>query len=300
MRSNVDARTSKQSGVFAPEFEWDPHFVQRSPMFAPLARLAPYWSLRTEWPDLQACNEILQSGATPVLAGDNHLLRAVAQEAGAAEFPRHYEMRICQRGELHTRASNWHDWFNLLVWRTLPRSKRALNLLHCDALQQAAITRNAPSARNARANACTLFDENGAIVLASNSELLDLAREFRWQELFWTRRSQIDSALRCIVFGHSLYEKALRPYVGMTAHAILMPAEGSLLDLPWPALLTCLDEVLADFLAAPQALSDPQQLQPFPLLGMPGWDPANGNAAYYNNTLYFRAGRRRHTASSPT
>lgn len=297
MHSNVETRTSIQAGASARGLDWDSRFVERHPLFAPLAPLAPYWSQRPHWPDLQVCNALLQSSIARVVAGEGHVLRAVSQKASATEFAHHYEVRIHHRGELQTRARNWHDWFNLLVWRTLPQSKRALNIRHCEALQQATILGSPLPTRNARANACTLFDENGAIVLASDSELLDLVREFRWRDLFWARRSKLNTALRCLVFGHSLYEKALRPYVGMTAHAILIPTDESLLKLPWPALLAWLDGALADFLTAPQALANPRQLQPFPLLGIPGWDPANENAAYYENTFYFRRGRRRHPAS---
>lgn len=272
--------------------DWNAQFVERHPLFAPLAPLAHHWAQCSDWPDLPACNALLQSATPPVIAGQGVTLRAVVQDPRPDELAGHYEMRIHRRGELQTRIRNWHDWFNLLVWRSFPCSKRTLNAVHCDALAQTATGGAAAPPRNPRAHACTLFDENGAVILASDPALLELIRAFQWQELFWTRRAALAATLRCIVFGHSLYEKGLRPYPGMTAHAILLPVDAAILQRPWASLLAWLDEALAERLAQPQTLAQPRKLQPFPLLGMPGWDPANEAAGYYDDKAYFRAGRR--------
>lgn len=296
MRNNIAADKPLKAYTNAALSDWDPRFVERHPLFAPLAPLASQWAQHADWPDRQTCNALLQSSAAPVITGHGVNLRAVAQDARPNDLALHYEMRILTRGELQTRARSWHDWLNLLVWRTFPQSKRILNAVHCGALAQTVAASSALPTRNPQANACTLFDENGAVVLASDPALLELVRAFRWSELFWTRRAALKQALRCVVFGHSLYEKGLRPYFGMTAHAILLPTHKAILQLPWPSLLTWLDEMLADRLAQPSVLADPRQLQPFPLLGMPGWDPANEEAAYYDDNSYFRPGRRPRSA----
>lgn len=271
--------------------DWNAQFVERHPLFAPLAHLVPYWSAWSDWPDLPTCNALLQSAATPIIAADGITLRAVAQDGRPEGLAGHYEMRIHKRGELQTRTGNWHDWFNLLVWRSFPRSKRLLNATHCAALAETATAKAAIPPRNSRAHACTLFDENGAVILASDPALLELIRAFRWRELFWVRRESLTAAMRCVVFGHSLYEKALQPYIGMTAHAILLPVSAEILQRPWESLLVWLDATLAAHLVQPQSLATPRALQPFPLLGMPGWDPANAKSSYYDNTAYFRKGR---------
>jgi hypothetical protein len=36
------------------------------------------------------------------------------------------------------------------------------------------------------------------------------------------------------------------------------------------------------------AIDSPRQLAPLPVQGIPGWDPANVNAAYYANQTVFR------------
>ena len=53
-----------------------------------------------------------------------------------------------------------------------------------------------------------------------------------------------------------------------------------------------IDARLAAIFTRGELYRKPKDLQPFPILGMPGWDPANGEEAYYDNTDYFRSGRR--------
>jgi hypothetical protein len=129
------------------------------------------------------------------------------------------------------------------------------------------------------------------IVVASDASLLAAVREFRWKELFWERRDELAGRLRCVVFGHAVYEKALAPYVGLTGHAVLLPASEATLALEPPQLARELDGALAERVATDAF--DAGTLAPFPLLGMPGWWPDNASAAFYANERYFRAGRAR-------
>ena len=74
-------------------------------------------------------------------------------------------------------------------------------------------------------DALTVFDEHGVIVAASDPELLEMIRAFEWKQLFWTDRARFLEHLRVYVFGHGLAEKLLAPYVGLTAHALLLPVD---------------------------------------------------------------------------
>ena len=133
----------------------------------------------------------------------------------------HEDRSFRERGEMHYRERDWHDLLNALVWLTYPRTKAALN----DAQSAASRSAETParlSPRGARCDALTLFDENGAIVVSTEPTLLDDVRCFRWKELFWKRRSEVERSLRVFVFGHALLHKALAPYIGMTAHALLL------------------------------------------------------------------------------
>jgi len=74
----------------------------------------------------------------------------------------------------------------------------------------------------------TLLDESGVVIPCADSELAELLRDFRWKELFWQRRERVQNSMGIYLFGHGLYEKALRPYIGMTGQGLLLPvAQGS-------------------------------------------------------------------------
>ena len=94
------------------------------------------------------------------------------------------------------------------------------------------------------------------------------------------------------LFGHGLYEKALQPYVGMAGQGLLIKVEQVFFTWPLVQQLAHLDSLLADYLAAPEHCRSTRDLSPLPLLGVPGWTADNDCAAYYDNTAYFRPGRR--------
>jgi len=67
-----------------------------------------------------------------------------------------------------------------------------------------------------------------------------------------------------------MYEKALAPYLGMTANAILLEVDESYYTKPMNERLAFIDEQLAATFATGEQYSQPHDLNPFPLLGMPG------------------------------
>ena len=109
-----------------------------------------------------------------------------------------------------------------------------------------------------------------------------------WQGLFVQQRQQW-AQVRIDVFGHALFEKALSPYVGMTGHALLIETTDRTAG-------DDLDVVAAD--AVLGSITQPRDLSPLPVLGVPGWWDANRNAAFYANTAYFRPGRSRESGSA--
>ncbi|HEY9199107.1 MAG TPA: DUF3025 domain-containing protein [Gammaproteobacteria bacterium] len=274
--------------------DWCPDFAQRSPLFEPLRACAAVFAGFTQgWPDLDAYQQILDALPGPIRTHSGRPLRIVPQDGRPQRFEEHYAPRIHQTGELQTRRANWHDFFQFLTWLIFPRSKAAINALHVPHARARLANEGDPGRRTPLENMLSLFDEGGAVVIASEPALLQLIREFQWKTLFWEGRAELARGLRCITFGHAVYEKALRPYVGMTANAVLLEVEPELLAEPMERLLPRLDERLATVFVKDGAYAQPQDLQPFPILGMPGWDPANAESAYYDNARYFRPGRTR-------
>jgi hypothetical protein len=135
-------------------------------------------------------------------------------------------------------------------------------------------------------------------VAASDSALLDGIRAFRWKEVFWTRRAQLHARLRMHVFGHGLYDQLRRPFVGLIGHGILLGVDQTVIDASPSEQLSALDAMLATAIGDPSCLRSPRDLQPVPLLGMPGWHEETASERFYDNVAYFRPGRNNHGVRS--
>ncbi len=181
-----------------------------------------------------------------------------------------YESHIARTGCVPVR-DDAHDLFNALVWLTHPRLKAQLNRLHARALA----TPPAAGRRGALRDAVTVFDENGA-VLHAPAALVQALRERDWDALFGTRRALWRQATLRLV-GHALLEKLLQPRKAITAHVWVADGAGS-------------RDALADTFT-PQRL----EAKPFlalPVLGVPGWWPANEDTGFYADPQVFRPPRR--------
>jgi hypothetical protein len=264
--------------------EWDADCLGRSPMFEPLRLHAP--ARPDGWPAPGELQRALDDRVPPVRNARGMPLRVVPPGPRRAGPAGKYEARVFLEGALPVREADWHDYFNVLAWLAFPRAKAALNERHYAELerQRAAGARN----RGQAADALTLFDESGVIVAASDEGLLGLLREWRWKELFWTRRADVTARMRCFVFGHALYEKALQPFLGITGRGLLLSVGAELLSAPPAEQLAELDARVASRLPG---LSATRELAVVPVLGVPGWHPDNDKEAFYDNTDYFRPGR---------
>ena len=260
---------------------WYQHFAARSAMFAPLRSLSAVIE-GAAWPTPAQLNAMAHCGAS--VSGGGRPLRFTRLSGQPAPGAAAYELHIHDEGVVPLREANWHDLFNALAWLAFPRAKAALNRAHADELRA-----QPGGVRNSRRDALTLFDESGVLVLSSSSAVLERIRAFEWKRVFWEERDTLLATTRFLVFGHALYEKALSPYVGMTGHALLLETPDGC-DLPDPsALLAQADALAAN--AMPARITQPRDLSPLPLLGVPGWWDANNDAVFYENAGYFRAGR---------
>ena len=174
-----------------------------------------------------------------------------------------YEAFIARTGTVPTR-DNRHDLFNGLVWRHRPALKRRLN-----ALQAAHIAAHGVGpTRGPLRDALTRFDEHGALWPGAPPPLAGALAARDWQALFVTHRALWQGS-RFEVFGHALLEQlAGVPRKALTAHVAL----GDPLD--W---------------AADQWATKP--FLPLPVLGIPGWWPANEDPAFYADSQVFRPAR---------
>ncbi len=188
-----------------------------------------------------------------------------------------YEQFIFDAGSVPTRE-NLHDFFNGLCWRRFPATKRLLNRLQAAEIASAGVG----AVRGPVRDALTLFDENAALLQAP-PPLWDALMEREWHKLFVTLRPLWAQA-RLVLFGHALLEKLVAPYKSITAHVFCAPV-----PLALGSDLGAWDGWLAHGLTAPVLAAKP--FTPLPVLGVPGWWPANDDPAYYADAGVFRPRR---------
>jgi hypothetical protein len=222
-----------------------------------------------------------------VVSGGGAPIRFVPPAPPSKEFSAQYEIRIFETGEVQTRPDNWHDLFNALAWLAFPRTKAVLNRRHCEEIRA---RRGEPQRGTAR-DVLTLFDEGGIFVALADAGLSTLLHESRWKDLFWVRRADVVRSMRFYAFGHALCEKALAPYKGVTAKALILDCGPALLEAPLDRQLAELDARAADYFSGAEALVSTRTLPPLPVLGIPGWETANEREAYYDDRAQFRPGR---------
>ncbi len=258
--------------------EFDQNSLLQSPLLFPLhEKLSRF----TSFPTLDDLNA--QLADRRIVTQSGRPLRFVPPGSHAA-FEEQYEPRCYLEGEVETREKNWHDLFNALVWLTFPKAKAAINARHYRELMRANRGRGPMRDFN------TLLDESGVIVAFSNENLAGLLKGFKWRELFWQRREEVRSRMGFYLFGHGLCEKAMQPYVGMTGQGLLIKVDPLFFSLALSEQIAHLDERTAGYLDE-NGLGT-RELDPVPLLGVPGWAAENECAGYYDNTGYFRPGRR--------
>lgn len=233
-------------------------------------------------PSLAELNELISADGPYNAQG--RPIRFVAQTPMAVD----YETHILLTGEVPSRANNWHDVFNALAWLAFPHTKAAMNARHVAASQE----RLAAKSRSPVQDALTLLDECGVIVASDREDLLELIRAFSWQELFWARRRDVQQHMKFFTFGHGLMQQLLTPYVGLTGKALLLKIETAWLQANQNALLRHIDATTRAVIASPGTLRCGQDLAPLPVLGIPGWAAENQQQRYYDNSDYFRPGRR--------
>jgi hypothetical protein len=272
------------------DYPWEQETLLESYAFRPLhnhiARLPSDY-----FPGLAEYNQLLFDGENRICVRNGKPLRFVAQEYGMLPLEARYEPRCYLQGEVQTREDNWHDLLNALVWFVFPAAKRSINARHYAAL----ISGNkveGKSERGAIRDMNTLFDESGVVVPYSDDSLADLLRSFSWKKLFWHRRTELGRKMDFYLFGHGLYEKVLKPYVGLTGQGLLLKVEADFFDLPPQQQLIKLDALIATYLDNQKHCLSTKELTPVPLLGIPGWTEENETESYYENTRYFRPGRR--------
>lgn len=253
--------------------KWDVSLFNDSIIIKQLQTYTDLFKHLPEWPDISLYADIFKKY--------QHKITPVAQSSIINTFEDQYEPRVYLKGELQTRTQNWHDFFNAIIWLKFPETKKALNDLHFIQAKQ----RNKGSNRSTLENRITQFDECGAIVITNNKKLLELIKNHEWEELFLKNKSAFEENLKCVIFGHAIFEKALNPYIGMTCHCLLIESNELLEDIKNDDFSN-IDQKMAE-LWRNKISRSPLKFNALPVLGIPGFWPEQ-DSFFYKNTKYFR------------
>ncbi len=223
----------------------------------------------------------MSTNGTGLALGDANEVKFVPQSAlpeGQA-----YEDFIFKTAQVPTR-NGLHDFFNGLCWHRFPLAKRRLNQLQAAEIQ----TQGVRATRGPVRDALTLFDENAVLMHAPDAVWRALqARD--WLTLFVDLRDQWQN-VHLVLFGHALLEKLVTPYKSITGHVYRIASDVD----AWND--AALDAWLVQDLQPAKLATKPYE--PLPVLGVPGWWPANAERAFYEDPQVFRP--KRVYADAPT
>lgn len=205
----------------------------------------------------------------------------------------HFEARIRQRGQISTRAQNWHDLYSAAAWIRFPRVKAALNQLQCVDLaapRPPPASGQQPQPRTRRQQSLTHVDEAGLFVASTAPELLTLLEAHDWPALFADATDWAGPAPRieCRVFGHALYELSMDPHLTLAGKAILIEAPADWFQRPSTSREATLDRAIAAALLDHNLAADPKDLPSLPLAGIPGWRAGNRDPEFLRSAPCFR------------
>ncbi|MGO1767617.1 MAG: DUF3025 domain-containing protein [Advenella sp.] len=189
-----------------------------------------------------------------------------------------YESFIGQNGLCPTR-DNLHDFFNGLCWFRFPKVKTLFNRIQCQQILHQGVGQR----RGVIRDTITLLDEGGVFLQAPQA-LWESIEQRDWHRAFVQQRD-LWQQTQVAIIGHALLEKCVTPYKAITANVIRIPAGVNACDID-EVMANALDKILRQepLLVKPHC--------PLPVMGIPGWDAASEDPAFYEDRQVFRPPRR--------
>lgn len=245
-------------------------------------------------------NEILGPKILNKLATQWHDTNAVPEFVDDEYYTqdlRFYEQIIHQDFKVPTR-SNWHDFFNGLIWLQFPKTKTYFTRSH-----NLEISKFGVKQRTKVRDRITHFDECGLMLLTDDPTLEEDIAQHSWQQVFVERKAAWHHSIHAFIIGHALWEMLLNPFVGLTAKVKVCYVE----DLSIFAVSDTgqassnkLDELLLDTLLHKNSFESSRPWLPLPLLGVPGWSVFPQTSQFYANEQYFMPKNRQHDKTVKT
>ncbi len=242
------------------------------PAFQPLEPALQRLAIASDWPTYAELNQ--------AFANDYQFIAPIKQPT---EFLQRYEPCIHYSHQIQTRLSCWHDFFNALVWMSFPNLKKTITRCYVEAIDAIHSKQ-----RNTLQHCLAQLDECGIVTLTASKCIADLLATHDWQQAFWHQRDLLLQSTRFVIIGHASYEKLLQPYLGLCCKNIIINVDDALIAGSIIAHNQFVDDTLSQMLNDGK-VAHCRQLQPLPILGIPGWDTRNTDQAFYFNQQYFRS-----------
>lgn len=247
---------------------WNARFFEKGRLFWPVCPRAQVFGAHDDWPSIVEIDKAWsESAGIHFREQPPKVRRRRRGKRLPIETESLYDARIQLAGWVPTRARNWHDFLNALVWATFPRAKKAFH-----ARQYAAVTarieagtRVLPGTRTREMDGLAILDEGGLVLLVESAfaecveEWIDHKTFVEIRQLIWARRAA------ALLFGHALYETLLEPNPGATwAMVTTLPCPSGLPFTDDERLLLA-DMLLAERIARPGSFSNPDEFRNLPL-----------------------------------
>jgi hypothetical protein len=281
---------------------WNPCFFEQGGLFDVFKPWRD-WFLRHDkaFPELDSLSDaaghcavapVISGGGFPVkFVRQQRILRSAKEELG---WRGHYQLRIFLTGEVPSRPSNWHDFFNAWTWIFLPKLKAAINARHFHCLDESLEFPWKPSAgnRNREQDMLTLFDEGGLLVVTEDDGLWNLIVQRDWRCLFLENGEKVAERVRFVPVGHALFECALKGHPKLHASCVRVRADASRFNFgdteSSRAALAEIDEYAALEMNRRAHLRSPDDLHALPIWGIRGWHPRSDDAEFISDKTHFR------------
>jgi hypothetical protein len=203
-----------------------------------------------------------------------------------------YESFIYETGKVPTRG-NLHDFFNALVWLAYPAIKRQLNALQAGEIAKSQVAAFPPEApphgartktRGAVRDAATIFDENAALLVVDDINMVSRLQRREWTAAFVGQREAFGKHCEVLLFGHALMEKLVNPYKAITAHAVCVEVAPDYFSLCDEQRRATVDASVGEGLALRKIAMD--QFLPLPVAGVPGWWEGQDDDFYADASVF--------------
>jgi hypothetical protein len=242
---------------------WNAGFAEVDPLLAPIAGAARAFASERDWPAVADWNARLAAvgWSSPV---EFVTQLAPLRRRGVTRAP--YDAEVSRRGRVPSRERCWHDFLNMLVWATFPRTKAAIHARQLEAADAREPVREDARAaalnRGRERDALSMLDEGGVLVVVGADLRRDLESALADRDL--VRVAQLHEAGRCeaLVFGHALHEHLVAGHDrALFAAALVVPLASS----PRSAGREAIDAAASACVADPEQLRSPRTMARLPL-----------------------------------